>query len=51
MTKIEFIESYIKPDDGGDYQWNDNHEPFETFVRLLTKDFDAPENKSEGKMS
>lgn len=25
MKKIEFIESYIKPDDGGDYQWNDNH--------------------------
>ena len=23
--KIEFIESYIKPEDGGDYQWNDNH--------------------------
>ena len=25
MKKIEFIESYLKPDDGGDYQWNDNH--------------------------
>lgn len=24
MSKIEFIESYIKFDDG-DYQWNDNH--------------------------
>lgn len=23
--KIEFIESYIKKDDEGDYRWNDNH--------------------------
>lgn len=25
MKKIEFIESYRIPDDGGDYQWDDNH--------------------------
>lgn len=25
MKKIEFIESYLVPEDGGDYQWNDNH--------------------------
>ena len=25
MKKIEFIESYLIPEDGGDYQWNDNH--------------------------
>ena len=24
MRKIEFVESYIKTDDG-DYRWNDNH--------------------------
>ena len=24
MTKVEFIESYIKVEDG-DYQWSDNH--------------------------
>lgn len=23
--KVEFIESYIKPDGSGDYIWNDNH--------------------------
>ena len=25
MKKIEFIESFRIPDDGGDYQWDDNH--------------------------
>lgn len=25
MKKIEFIESYLVPEDGGDYMWNDNH--------------------------
>lgn len=25
MRRIEFIESYLVPDDGGDYQWSDNH--------------------------
>lgn len=23
--KIEMIEEYLHPEDGGDYKWNDNH--------------------------
>ena len=26
--KVEFIESYIKPDGSGDYIWHDNHGEF-----------------------